>query len=120
MIGFQIIVLWSDVLIWLLVAGGIGLGVLIARNPPLLAAWRRVGASRVGMASAVVLIAFALIGLVDSLHYRSQLAGKPGQPAIYSVEVLSVLDALVTPAAYAQRKNLFRTVCDSPVCQGND
>jgi peptide/nickel transport system permease protein len=97
MIGFQIIVLWSDVLIWLLVAGGIGLGVLIARNPPLLAAWRRVGASRVGMASAVVLIAFALIGLVDSLHYRSQLAGKPGQPAIYSVEVLSVLDALVTP-----------------------
>ena len=83
MMGFQIIVLWS--------------GVLIAKNPPLLSAWRRVGASRVGMASAVVLIAFALIGLVDSLHYRSQLESKPGQPAVYSVEVLSVLDALVTP-----------------------
>jgi peptide/nickel transport system permease protein len=97
MMGFQIIVLWSDVLIWLLVAAGIGVGVLIAKSPPLLSAWRRVGASRVGMASAVVLIAFALIGLVDSLHYRSQLESKPGQPAVYSVEVLSVLDALVTP-----------------------
>ena len=97
MMGFQIVVLWSDVLIWLLVAAGIGVGVLIAKNPPLLSAWRRVGASRVGMASAVVLIAFALIGLVDSLHYRGQLESKPGQPAIYSVEVLSMLDALVTP-----------------------
>ena len=46
MMGFEIIVLWSDMLIWLLVAAGIGGGVLIAKNPPLLAAWRRVGASR--------------------------------------------------------------------------
>ena len=38
MMGFQVVVLWSDMLIWLLVAAGIGLGVLIARNPPLLAA----------------------------------------------------------------------------------
>ena len=97
MMGFQIIVLWSDVLIWLLVAAGVGVGMLIAKSPPLLAAWRRVGASRVGMASAVVLIVFALIGLVDSLHYRSQLESKPGQPAVYSVEVLSLLDALLTP-----------------------
>ena len=43
MTGFQIVILWSDVLIWLLVAAGVGFGVLIARNPPLLAAWRRVG-----------------------------------------------------------------------------
>ena len=53
MMGFEVIVLWSDILIWLLVAGGIGVGVMIARNPPLLAAWRRVGANRVGMAAAV-------------------------------------------------------------------
>jgi ABC-type microcin C transport system permease subunit YejB len=29
MTGFQIVVLWSDVLIWLLVVAGIGVGVLI-------------------------------------------------------------------------------------------
>ena len=97
MMGFQIVVLWSDVLIWLLVAAGLGVGVLIAKNPPLLAAWRRVGANRVGMASATVLLAFILIGLLDSLHYRAQLESKPGQKAVYAIEVLSVLDALAAP-----------------------
>lgn len=97
MMGIQIVVLWSDVLIWLLVAAGAGVGFLIANNPPLLAAWRRVGASRVGMASATVLLAFILIGLLDSLHYRAQLEGKAGQKASYAVEVLSVLDALAAP-----------------------
>ncbi|MBK7646120.1 MAG: ABC transporter permease [Betaproteobacteria bacterium] len=102
--GFEVIVLWSDILIWLLVAGGIGVGVMIARNPPLLAAWRRVGANRVGMASATVLLAFILIGLLDSLHYRVQLDGKPGQKAVYAVEVLSVLDAIAAPLRLRNEK----------------
>ena len=97
MMGFEIVILWSDILIWLLVLAGIGLGFVIAKNPPLLAAWRRVGANRVGMASATVLLAFILIGLLDSLHYRLQLDGKPGQKASYAIEVLSVLDAIAMP-----------------------
>ena len=78
-------------------AYGVGVGVLISKNPPLLVAWRRVGANRVGMASATVLLAFILIGLLDSLHYRVQLESKPGQKAVYAIEVLSVLDALAAP-----------------------
>ncbi len=97
MMGFQVIVLWSDVLIWLLVAAGIGLGYLIAHNPPLLAAWRRVGGNRVGVASAVILLLFVLVGLFDSLHFRTQLESKPGQKPLYAVEVLSVLDVLAAP-----------------------
>jgi peptide/nickel transport system permease protein len=97
MMGFQIVVLWSDMLIWLLVAASLGLAFFIARNEPLLAAWRRVGANRIGMASATVLLAFIAIGLLDSLHYRAQLDSKPGQKVSYGIEVLSVLDALVTP-----------------------
>jgi peptide/nickel transport system permease protein len=97
MMGFQIVILWSDMLIWLLVAAGIGVGVVIAKSPPLLSAWRRVGANRVGMASATVLLAFILVGLLDSLHYRAALEGKPGEKVQYAVEVLSVLDAVVTP-----------------------
>ena len=97
MMGFQIVVLWSDVLVWLLVLAGIGVGVLIARSPPLLAAWRRVGGNRVGMASATLLIAFVAIGLLDSLHYRLALESKPGQQKQYAIEVLSVLDWLAEP-----------------------
>jgi peptide/nickel transport system permease protein len=104
MMGFQIVVLWSDILIWLLVAAGVGVGVLIAKNPPLLAAWRRVGANRVGMASATVLLAFIAIGLLDSLHFRMQLEGKPGQKASYAIEVLSVLDVLAAPLRLRKKR----------------
>jgi peptide/nickel transport system permease protein len=104
MMGFQVVVLWSDMLIWLLVAAGIGVGVLVAKTPPLLAAWRRVGANRVGMASATVLLAFIAIGLLDSLHFRMQLEGKPGQKASYAVEVLSVLDVLAAPLRLRNEK----------------
>jgi peptide/nickel transport system permease protein len=104
MTGFQVVVLWSDMLIWLLVAAGLGVGVLVAKTPPLLAAWRRVGANRVGMAAATVLLAFIVIGLLDSLHYRVQLEGKPGQKASYAIEVLSVLDALAAPLRLRNEK----------------
>ena len=65
MMGFQIVVLWSDVLIWLLVAAGLGVGVLIAKNPPLLAAWRRVGANRAALPRAARKQAGAKGGLCD-------------------------------------------------------
>ena len=68
MMGFEIVVLWSDMVIWLLVAAGIAGAVTIARNPPLLAAWRRVGANRAGMGGGTVLVAFIVVGLLDSLH----------------------------------------------------
>ena len=104
MTGFQVVVLWSDILIWLLVAAGLGVGVLVAKTPPLLAAWRRVGANRVGMASATVLLAFIAIGLLDSLHFRLLLDGKPGQKASYAIEVLSVLDVLAAPLRLRNEK----------------
>ncbi len=92
------VLLWSDVLIWLLVLAGALLGALSWRNPPLRAAWRRVGRSRPGMASATVLLAFVLVGLLDSLHYRPRLENSdPGRPVVYAIEVLSVLDALAEP-----------------------
>ena len=93
----EIVVLWSDALVWLLVLASLGGLVAIRRSPPLLAAWRRVGASKVGMASATVLLVFILIGLLDSLHYRVALEGKPGERKQYAIEVLSVLDAVAAP-----------------------
>jgi peptide/nickel transport system permease protein len=95
--SFQPVLLWSDLLIWLLVAGAVALGVLSARNPPLRAAWARVGRSRPGMAAATVLLAFLAVGLLDSLHYRPALPGGESGRTVYSVEVLSALDALLTP-----------------------
>ncbi|MBK7564757.1 MAG: ABC transporter permease [Propionivibrio sp.] len=96
--SFLPVLLWSDVLIWLLVLAAIVLGVLSSRNPPLRAAWQRVGRSRQGMAAATVLMVFILVGLLDSVHYRPRLESREAdQPDVYAIEVLSLLDALVTP-----------------------
>jgi peptide/nickel transport system permease protein len=73
------------------------LGGLSLRNPPLRAAWRRVGRSRPGMAAATVLLAFIAVGLLDSLHYRPALENKGEEKAAYAIEVLSLLDSVVTP-----------------------
>jgi len=94
--SFQPLLLWTDIFIWLLLVAVAGIGWLVARNPMLRAAWQRVGANRAGMAAATVLLVFVVIGLLDSLHYRPQLAGKAGEPAVYGVEVLSALDALLS------------------------
>jgi peptide/nickel transport system permease protein len=95
---FLPVLLWSDLLIWLLVLAALVLGLLSARNSLLRAAWRRVGRSRPGMAAATVLLAFLLTGLLDSIHYRPQLPGRDaGQPPAYAIEVLSLLDAAANP-----------------------
>lgn len=96
--NFMPILLWSDALIWFLAIAGVVLGALSWQNAPLRAAWRRVGSSRTGMAAATVLSVFLLVGLLDSLHYRPRLdSGGQDQPVAYTVEVLSLLDAIATP-----------------------
>ncbi|WP_228384535.1 ABC transporter permease [Rhodocyclus gracilis] len=94
------VILWSDALVWLMALAALVLGLLSRRQPPLAAAWRRVGRSRPGMAAATVVAVFVVVGLLDSLHYRPALdtpaAGASAAPA-YAIETLSVLDALAVP-----------------------
>jgi peptide/nickel transport system permease protein len=56
------------------------------------------------MASATVLLAFIAVGLLDSIHYRLALDGKPGQKTQYAIEVLSLLDALAAPLRLRSEK----------------
>lgn len=89
--------LWTDVLVWLLVAAIVGCSLYVRRQPHLRAPWRRVTRSASGMSALVVLAMFVLIGLLDSVHYRPALERKPGQSVSYSTEVLSLLDAFAGP-----------------------
>ena len=92
------VLLWTDLLVFLLIACGIGAGAYVSRREYLLASWRRVGESRAGMASLTLLLAFVAVGLLDSLHYRPRLEAANGQPAGgYGSEVRSALDALLLP-----------------------
>ncbi|MDR0634325.1 MAG: ABC transporter permease [Azoarcus sp.] len=95
------VLLPTDLLIFVLVLAALALAVRARRHAPSREAWRRVGERPTAMAAAVVLLAFAAVGFLDSLHYREQLPPGQGEPAaakpLYSSEVLSALDALLAP-----------------------
>jgi len=93
-----IVVLWTDALLWLLIVALACYAWLAARREHLAAPWRRVAQSGAGMAALVVLAAYALVGVADSLHFRPRLDARgAGRDAAYSVEVLSVLDLALAP-----------------------
>ena len=103
MTGIQPLVLWTDLLLFGLLACALLAGWSVRRSEPMRAAWRRVGESRVGMTSLTVLMVFLLVGLMDSLHYRERLAPAGGEQLAaddrrqLSTEVRSALDALAAP-----------------------
>jgi len=96
---FQIVVLWSDVLFGvLLVALAAGISYAF-RHEHLRRAWHTVFANRSAMAALVILLAYLLVTVLDSFHFRPALDQPEGvaQTRVqYSVEVLSVLDVALS------------------------
>jgi len=92
------VILWTDALIFLLAAVVIGFMLYARGKPHLRAPWQSVFRSRLAAASSVLLLAYVLTGLLDSLHFRLPLEGNGNNGEVhYAVEVLSVLDVLVGP-----------------------
>jgi peptide/nickel transport system permease protein len=94
---FLPVILLSDALVFLLLAIGLAGIWYVRQHEHLLLPWRRVARSRSAVASLVILSLFILVGLLDTLHYRSALLEKSNGETIYSPEVLSLLDKLVNP-----------------------
>ncbi len=95
--SFMPVILWSDALVFLLLAAGIATARHVRQREHLLLPWRRVAQSATAMVSLLVLSLFLLVGLLDTLHYRAALPETNGGEKVYSPEVLSVLDKLVEP-----------------------
>ena len=91
------IILWSDALVFVLLAAGIIGAWHLRRKEHLLLPWRRVSQSATAMVSLLVLSLFFAVGMLDTLHYRAALPQTNGGEKVYSPEVLSVLDKLLTP-----------------------
>ncbi len=94
----MIVILWTDALLWALVAAVASYFWLVRRHEHLAAPWRRVLQSAAGTTALVILAAYALLGLADSLHFRPGIEARGDRSApVYSVEVLSVLDLALAP-----------------------
>lgn len=101
---FLPVILWTDSLIYLLLAVVAVFTWMVRRRPHLLTPWKRVVASRSGMAAATVLVFFVAVGLLDTVHYRPALSDETGQPRAWSGEVLSLLDKIAEPLRTRKEK----------------
>jgi peptide/nickel transport system permease protein len=94
--GVKAVYLWTDRLIFVLVAGVMFLIAYIRTREHLRQPWLQVFRQRRAMVALVVLCSFVIIGLLDSIHYRKPLSSAGNKTEVhYSVEVFSVLDRLL-------------------------
>ncbi len=94
----KFVLLFTDAVMWALVAAVIAYVLHLRRRPALAAVWRRVFADAPALASSVVLAACLLVTLLDSVHFRLPLPPSPEAPAgsvAYDTRTRSLLDALL-------------------------
>ena len=72
------VLLWSDTLVYLMVAALVGFVFSIRRNPETCARWREVFATRLGMVTFVIIMGYVSVALLDSLHFRKALPPTEG------------------------------------------
>jgi peptide/nickel transport system permease protein len=96
--GFEFVFLWTDVALWALFAALAAYALRVARSEPLRATWARVGRDAPALCAALLLLAFTLLTLLDSVHLRRALPPAAGQPAgreFYDTRTLSLLDLVL-------------------------
>jgi peptide/nickel transport system ATP-binding protein len=107
----KIIFLWTDLALFALLLAVLGYAWQVSRSPALRATWARVARNTPAMCSAVVLLVFVVIGLLDSLHYQPRLPPVAGASAantpIYAPKVMSLLDALLEDTAFARPEKTY-------------
>ncbi|HEY9104409.1 ABC transporter permease [Chitinimonas sp.] len=101
----KIVTLWTDWVVFFVLAALCTYIWRVARTPHLAVTWRKAFLSAPGSAAATVLAMFVAIGVIDSLHYRPLLEAAPGKEAVYAPETLSLLDHLLA----AQREGKERS-----------
>jgi len=107
----KIVLLWTDVAIWLLVAALVGYIWAVRRKPSLSASWRKVFADSAALASSVILLVCLLITLLDSVHFRTQLpaaAGTTPGNVAYDTRTRSLLDQLLRSLSDARETTYSR------------
>ncbi|MBE0622837.1 MAG: ABC transporter permease [Burkholderiales bacterium] len=104
---FLPVILWTDALIYLLLAVVAVFVWYVRRHAHLRAPWWRVAQTPAAMSALVVLAVFVVIGLLDSVHFRLALPAAPDtrtdraapRELAYAVDVKSALDVLLSSIA---------------------
>ena len=93
----MLVVLWTDALIYLLLALSVGFGAYASRREHLRGPWRRVLRDPLAMGSLVVLAFYVAIGLLDTVHFHPRATGTNATHGNgHTGQVLSLLDLVLT------------------------
>jgi peptide/nickel transport system permease protein len=107
----KIVLLWTDVALYLIVAAVLAYAWHVRRSPTLRATWLRVAQDGPAMCAAAVLVVFAVIGLLDSVHYRPRLPPLPGAgadaPVAYAPSARSLLDAMLADTVLTRPEKTY-------------
>ncbi|TAL86920.1 MAG: ABC transporter permease [Candidimonas sp.] len=104
----KIVFLWTDIFVFSLLLALLLYAFRVARTPALRATWASVARTTSAMCAAVVLCAFVLVGLLDSMHYRPQLPIKSGSTTVaYAQSVRSVLDDVLALTRLAKPEKTY-------------
>jgi len=106
----KFVILWTDAFVLLTVLAVVFQILRLRHRPTMAAGWRQVFRRPSAVAAGVVLACFALIGVLDSIHYRPQLPPTPGaaaQQAAYSPITRSALDAVLELTQLPNRERTY-------------
>lgn len=127
----KFVFLWTDVFVLVLVVALLAYAWHVRRSPALRSAWGSVGRTPSAMAAAVILLAFTVVGVLDSIHYRpllppleavQELADQQGEmleqampedvdvsdnKPVYSPVLRSALDDLLSLTQLANREKTY-------------
>lgn len=94
----KFIVLWSDLLIFLLVCALSLFFYKLREDPQTRERWAQVFSARIGMVTFTIIIGYVGVALLDSIHFRKALDAPEGavtQEVFYDNKVTSVLDVMM-------------------------
>ena len=99
------VVLATDALFFLLLLLLGGYAVYAVKRSSALEPWRKLARSRGAMISLTILSFYVAVAFLDSLHFKPRIES---DKTVYSNEILSVFDVLVTPLRRNQEKTYSR------------
>ena len=105
----KLVLLWTDVVLWAMFVLLLAYVWHVLTDRNLAATWSKVLRDAPALCAGVVLAAFALVTLVDSVHFRRALPPVPGAardaPTFYATQTESLLDALLEGQVRGRESN---------------
>ncbi len=102
---FLPVFLWTDILIYVLLAVVVSAVLYIRRHAHLRAPWKSVLLRKRGVISIMVLLCYVAVGLLDSVHFRTALpTEQASEVRHYSAEVMTLLDLAILPLRQQDEK----------------